>query len=75
MSATLLKIRGPNVISSYYAGPADDADTFTADGWFRTGDLGDIDPDGYLTEKAPMPALPPAVNGSREDARAASVVS
>ena len=34
-----------------------------------------FDPDGYLTEKAPMPALPPAVNGSREDARAASVVS
>jgi malonyl-CoA/methylmalonyl-CoA synthetase len=42
-------VRGPNVFRGYAGGAAGvGADTFTADGWFRTGDLGRADPDGYL---------------------------
>jgi malonyl-CoA/methylmalonyl-CoA synthetase len=39
-------VRGPNVFTGYIGGAG--ADAFTADGWFRTGDLGRADPDGYL---------------------------
>ena len=43
-----IQVRGPNVISGYLADPAADAAAFTEDGWFRTGDLGTVDSDGYL---------------------------
>jgi malonyl-CoA/methylmalonyl-CoA synthetase len=39
-------VRGPNVFGGYLGGVG--ADAFTADSWFRTGDLGRADPDGYL---------------------------
>jgi malonyl-CoA/methylmalonyl-CoA synthetase len=39
-------VRGPNVFCGYLGGVG--ADAFAADGWFRTGDLGRADPDGYL---------------------------
>ncbi len=42
-------VDGPNVIASYYQRPDADAEAFTDDGWFRTGDLGELDEDGYLT--------------------------
>lgn len=42
-------IRGPNVTSGYLENPAAHATSFTADGWFRTGDQGVFDADGYLT--------------------------
>jgi len=41
-------IRGPNVTPGYEANPTANAEAFT-DGWFRTGDQGVIDPEGYLT--------------------------
>jgi acyl-CoA synthetase (AMP-forming)/AMP-acid ligase II len=42
-------IRGPNVIDAYDAEAEVNALAFTADGWFRTGDVGTLDADGYLT--------------------------
>jgi acyl-CoA synthetase (AMP-forming)/AMP-acid ligase II len=41
-------IRGPNVIDGYESNPEANATSF-ADGWFRTGDLGILDANGYLT--------------------------
>jgi acyl-CoA synthetase (AMP-forming)/AMP-acid ligase II len=41
-------IRGPNVTAGYVANAAANASAFT-DGWFRTGDQGVLDADGYLT--------------------------
>jgi len=42
-----IQVRGPWVIRSYYDNP-DAADRFTPDGWFRTGDVAVIDPEGYV---------------------------
>lgn len=43
-----IQVRGGNVFSGYWKRPELRATEFTADGWFRTGDLGHFDADGYL---------------------------
>jgi fatty-acyl-CoA synthase len=43
-----LEVRGPWVAGSYYGGAEIDPEKFH-DGWLRTGDVGKISPDGYLT--------------------------
>ena len=42
-----LQVRGPWVISAYYENP-EGAKQFTEDGWFKTGDVVTIDPEGYI---------------------------
>ena len=44
-----IEVRGPNVFSGYWRMPERTREELTADGWFRTGDLGQESPDGYVT--------------------------
>jgi len=43
-----IHVRGPNVFSGYWRAPDKTRDSFTADGFFITGDVGRFDEDGYL---------------------------
>ncbi|MFJ9946514.1 long-chain fatty acid--CoA ligase [Kitasatospora sp. NPDC091207] len=53
VSAGELEVRGPWIAGAYYGGAGHDPerpdDKFSEDGWLRTGDVGTITPDGYLT--------------------------
>ena len=44
-----VEVRGPNVFKGYWRMPEKTKEEFTADGWFRTGDVGRFDDRGYLT--------------------------
>jgi malonyl-CoA/methylmalonyl-CoA synthetase len=44
-----IEVRGPNVFAGYWRMPEKTAEEFTADGWFKTGDVGVIDESGRVT--------------------------
>ena len=44
-----IEVRGPSVFSGYWRMPEKTREEFTADGWFRTGDVGTLDAGGVLT--------------------------
>jgi malonyl-CoA/methylmalonyl-CoA synthetase len=43
-----IEVRGPNVFKGYWRMPEKTAEEFTADGYFKTGDVGRLDANGYL---------------------------
>jgi len=44
-----IQVSGPSVFPGYWQMPEKNAEEFTADGFFRTGDVGNVSPDGYVT--------------------------
>ena len=45
----VIEVRGPNVFAGYWQMPEKTAEELRPDGWFITGDLGQVDADGYVT--------------------------
>ncbi len=43
-----IQVRGPNVFKGYWRMPEKTQEEFTADGWFKTGDVGRVDEQGYI---------------------------
>jgi long-chain acyl-CoA synthetase len=44
-----VEVKGPSIFKGYWNKEKETAEVFTADGWFKTGDIGNIDKDGYLS--------------------------
>jgi malonyl-CoA/methylmalonyl-CoA synthetase len=44
-----IQVKGPNVFGGYWRMPEKTKEEFTDDGWFKTGDVGHVDADGYVT--------------------------
>lgn len=44
-----VRMRGPNIFTGYWHRPEDTAAAFDREGFFRTGDIGRVDPEGYLS--------------------------
>ena len=44
-----IEVKGPSVFGSYWNKPKETAEVFAEDGWFKTGDIGNIDGDGFLS--------------------------
>jgi malonyl-CoA/methylmalonyl-CoA synthetase len=44
-----IQVKGPNVFAGYWRMPEKTAEEFTSDGFFKTGDVGKVDADGYVS--------------------------
>ena len=44
-----LEVKGPSIFAGYWNKAAETAEAFTHDGWFKTGDIGNVDGEGYLS--------------------------
>lgn len=44
-----IQVKGDNVFAGYWRMPEKTKEEFTEDGWFKTGDVGKVDADGYVT--------------------------
>jgi long-chain acyl-CoA synthetase len=69
-------VRGPSVFTGYWHDPVATAAAFTADGWYRTGDIGELDASGALRligRARSLIALPNGMNVHPEDVEAALV--
>jgi malonyl-CoA/methylmalonyl-CoA synthetase len=44
-----IEVRGPNVFAGYWRMPEKTKEEFTADDWFKTGDVGKVDAEGYVS--------------------------
>lgn len=44
-----LEVRGPSIFPGYWKKPKETAEVMTPDGWFKTGDIGAIDADGFIS--------------------------
>ena len=67
-------VRGPSVFTGYWHDPVSTAAAFTGDGWYRTGDYGDVDATGALRligRTRALIALPNGMNVHPEDVDAA----
>ena len=65
-----IQFRGPTVFRGYWKNPTATAEAFTDDGWYRTGDIGHLDPAGRLIlsgRKRDMIVLPNGFNVYPED--------
>ncbi len=47
-SESEIQVRGLNLMKGYHKNPEATLEAFTTDGWYRTGDLGKMDSDGYV---------------------------
>jgi long-chain acyl-CoA synthetase len=43
-----IEVKGPNIFQGYYLNDAKTRESFTPDGWFKTGDMGSVDAEGFL---------------------------
>ncbi|MBN2561381.1 MAG: AMP-binding protein [Phycisphaerae bacterium] len=44
-----LRIRGPTIMKGYYRREAETREVITSDGWYKSGDMGSVDTDGYIS--------------------------
>ncbi|NCA84327.1 MAG: long-chain fatty acid--CoA ligase [Clostridia bacterium] len=55
--------KGANVMLGYYKNPERTSEVFSENGWFKTGDLGVFDSDGYLSHKGRLKNMIVGANG------------